>query len=64
MTGRSRRENTLRMLVGEWTLPAAGLPATAILLGSLAGRYPTLTAIHAVLGTTVALLFGWGGSRR
>lgn len=64
VTGRSRRENTLRtvlrMLAGEWTLPAAGLPATVILLGSLAGWYPTLTAIHAVLGATVALLFGWG----
>ena len=64
VTGRSRRESTLRtalrMLAGEWTLVAAGLPATVILLGSSAGWYPTLTAIHAVLGTTVALLFGWG----
>jgi hypothetical protein len=64
VTGRSRRESALRtalrMLAGEWTLVAAGLPATVILLGSSAGWYPTLTAIHAVLGTTVALLFGWG----
>lgn len=64
MTGRSRRESTLRtalrMLAGEWVLVAAGLPAVVILLGSSAGWYPTLTAIHAVLGINVAMLLGWG----
>ncbi|MGH3772556.1 MAG: hypothetical protein ACRDRW_14365, partial [Pseudonocardiaceae bacterium] len=57
-------ENTLRtalrMLAGEWTLVAAGLPAVVILLGSSAGWYPMLTAIRAVLGTTVAMLLTWG----
>lgn len=64
VTGRSRRESALRtalrMLVGEWTLVAAGLPAVAILLGSWAGWYPTLAAIYAVLGTNVAMLLSWG----
>jgi hypothetical protein len=30
-----------------------------ILLGSSAGWYPTLPAIHAVLGINVAMLLGW-----
>jgi hypothetical protein len=59
VTCRSRRESTLRtalrMLAGEWALVAAGLPAVVILLG----WYPTLTAIHAVLGINVAMLLGW-----
>jgi hypothetical protein len=49
----------LRMLAGEWALVAAGLPAVVILLGSSAGWYPTLPAIHAVLGINVAMLLGW-----
>jgi hypothetical protein len=64
VTGRSRGRGALRtalrMLAGEWALVAAGLPAVGILLGASAGWYPTLTAIHAVLGTNVAMLFGWG----
>jgi hypothetical protein len=64
VTCRSRRESALRtalrMLAGEWALVAAGLPAVVILLGSSAGWYPTLTAIHAVLGINVAMLLGWG----
>ncbi|MFL6148580.1 MAG: hypothetical protein ACJ72I_14010 [Pseudonocardiaceae bacterium] len=64
VTGRTPPESALRtalrMLAGEWPLVAAGLPAVVILLGSSAGWYPMLTAIHAVLGTNVAILFGWG----
>lgn len=56
----STLRTTLRMLAGEWALVAAGLPALIILLGSSAGWYPTLTAMHAVLGTNAAMLFGWG----
>jgi hypothetical protein len=43
----------LWMLAGEWALVAV-----VILLGFSAGWYPTLTAIHAALGTNVAMLFG------
>ncbi len=64
VTGRSRRHSAwrtaLRMLAGEWALVAAGLPAVVILLGSSAGWYSMRTAIHVVLGTNVAMLFGWG----
>ncbi|HET9257615.1 MAG TPA: hypothetical protein VFO16_20770 [Pseudonocardiaceae bacterium] len=50
----------LRTLTGEWALVIAGVPAVAILLGSSAGWYPTVTAVNVVLGVNVAMLFGWG----
>jgi hypothetical protein len=50
----------LRLLRTDWALVAAGVPAVAILLFSLALSGPALVAIRAVLITDVVLLLALG----
>jgi hypothetical protein len=55
--GQSR---VIALLRTEWPLLAAGLPAVIILLSALYVRWPTVTAVRAVLFVDVAILLGLG----
>ncbi|MFD5892424.1 MULTISPECIES: hypothetical protein [unclassified Streptomyces] len=50
----------LRLVLAEWPLVAAVLPAVAILLGAVAGWWAEAAAVDAALLFNTVALFGWG----
>lgn len=50
----------LRLVLAEWPLVAAVLPAVGILLAAVAGWWAEATAVDAALLFNTVALFGWG----
>ncbi|GGJ77594.1 hypothetical protein GCM10011583_06240 [Streptomyces camponoticapitis] len=50
----------LRLVLAEWPLVAAVLPAVALLLTAVAGWWAEATAVDAALLFNTLALFGWG----